>query len=140
MQPSPDFPSSRNAPALDFDHLDQQTLGDRDLQAELLGLFAEQAKRILAALDGSGRSDRLLRPGPEGPAPRAADLLHTLCGSARAVGSWQVATQAEAMEHDLRRSGAAAAGPQERDRLLALGRSVAQVCAVIDDLSHRSPS
>jgi HPt (histidine-containing phosphotransfer) domain-containing protein len=76
---------------IDLVHLSRQTLGDRDLEIELLGLFERQAGQIVAQIanwTGGGRSMR-------------HDLAHTLKGSARAVGAVGVAAAAEAYENSL---------------------------------------
>lgn len=114
--------------AIDLDHLGRQTCDDRALQAELLALFAHQARRILGDLAAA----------PAGAAARdRADLLHTLCGSARAVGAWEVALQAETLERQLRSAGEAAAGPLAA--LPALGAAVARACAAIEAPGTRRP-
>jgi HPt (histidine-containing phosphotransfer) domain-containing protein len=71
---------------IDLVHLARQTLGDRALESEVLDLFVVQARAIL---------DQLAR---EGDLKRRFDLAHTLKGSARSVGAWQVAHEAEACE------------------------------------------
>jgi HPt (histidine-containing phosphotransfer) domain-containing protein len=70
---------------LDLVHLARQTLGDRALEREVLALFRIQAQSIY-------------RQMAEAPSSHRADLAHTLKGSARAVGAWQVAERAEACE------------------------------------------
>lgn len=81
-------PSLFSAPErpIDLVHLSRQTLGDRDLEIELLGLFERQAGQIMEQIGGSG--DRRLRH----------DLAHTLKGSARAVGAGAVAACAQEYE------------------------------------------
>ena len=63
------------AQALDLDHLERASLGDRGLAVELLGLFDCQASKILARMLGGRESDKAL-----------GDLAHTLKGSAREIG------------------------------------------------------
>lgn len=79
-----------NAPSferpVDLVHLARQTLGDRGLEREVLGLFQVQARAIYAQLETVSETN--LRH----------DLAHTLKGSARAVGAWKVAEAAEACE------------------------------------------
>lgn len=76
------------APAASFErpvdlvHLARQTLGDRALEREVLGLFKVQARAIFAQLQAVTQKQARL------------DLAHTLKGSARAVGAWQVAEAA----------------------------------------------
>lgn len=114
-------PAGQDQPPIDLVHLSRQTMGDAQLETELLGLFASQAKAIVQAL---------ARPVTAGR-PNPADLLHTLCGSARAVGSWTVAEQAERLERHVRGRHA----PDDRlDGLAALGSSVEQACSAIDTL------
>lgn len=106
---------------LDLDHLRRQTFDDRDLAAELLALFARQARDIMGSLsDGTAAA----------PCQRA-DLLHALCGSARAVGAWDVARHAETLERQQR---LADSGTLE---LRPLGRAVALACDAIDRWEDR---
>jgi HPt (histidine-containing phosphotransfer) domain-containing protein len=72
---------------LDLDHLDRQTMGDRALAAEVLQLFTVQARSIAQSLAG---------PIDEADTRR---LVHTLAGSARGIGAWQVADLASAAEN-----------------------------------------
>lgn len=71
---------------LDRDHLARYTLGDAALEREVLDLFVGQLPQTLAALQTSAD-------------PCAWKLAaHTLKGSARAVGAWQLADAAERAE------------------------------------------
>ena len=76
---------SNHAP-IDFEHLARYTLGDAELEREIIGLFIDQAPSTMARL-----------------APAAAsrdwhEAAHTLKGSARAVGAWRIAELAERAE------------------------------------------
>ncbi|HRE21152.1 MAG TPA: Hpt domain-containing protein [Rhabdaerophilum sp.] len=71
---------------IDLVHLARQTLGDRDLEREVLGLFVVQARSVLDML-GAARDQR-----------QRGDLAHTLKGSARSIGAWRVAAKAETCE------------------------------------------
>ncbi len=73
--------------ALDRDHLDACTDGDRGLQKEVLLLFAEQAPRYIAALAQELADDEAWR--------RTA---HRLKGAARAVGARRLADRAASAE------------------------------------------
>ncbi len=75
---------------IDLVHLSQQTAGDRELELELLGLFADQCVRMLATIRSA-------------PAADGCDAAHTLKGAARAVGAWAVADAAEKVEASLSR-------------------------------------
>lgn len=86
------LPAFAEAPAASFErpvdlvHLARQTLGDRALEREVLGLFQVQARAIFAQLQSIPQAQARL------------DLAHTLKGSARAVGAWKVAEAAEFCE------------------------------------------
>jgi HPt (histidine-containing phosphotransfer) domain-containing protein len=76
---------ARAEPAIDLAHLSQMTLGDRQLEREILILFDRQSDLLLA---------RMREVGPTA----IATFAHTLTGSARGVGAWRVAAAAEALE------------------------------------------
>ena len=71
---------------IDFQHLNQYTLGDRNLERELLTLFRDQAKVYLSKMD------------PDCDARLWTETAHSLKGSAKGVGAWQVARLAETAE------------------------------------------
>lgn len=80
--------SSRREPvqsAIDTAHLSRMTLGDHALEIQVLELFDRQADLLTA---------RMREVAPAG----VATLAHTLTGSARGIGAWQVAAAAEALE------------------------------------------
>lgn len=82
---------------IDLIHLSRQTLGDAELETELLALFQNQAQQL---------SRRLRGPSHPGDDRWRVDLAHTLKGSARAVGAFRVAQAAEDYEMAIRsRSG-----------------------------------
>ena len=113
MTDSPDTPLHEQGPVIDRAHLDRMTSGDRDLQVEVLGLVREQASMWV----------RLLDPGNE-----TADWLvaaHTIKGSARGIGAWELARICGAAEE------AAKGGPLSRDmrRLWS-----AQIEVALDDV------
>jgi HPt (histidine-containing phosphotransfer) domain-containing protein len=70
---------------IDEDHLGRMTLGDRDLEREVLEIFARQTTLTLSRIAGAK------------PASAAA-AAHTLKGSALGVGAWRVARAAERLE------------------------------------------
>ena len=71
---------------VDLVHLSRYTLGERELEREVLELFCTQSFVYLEQLRRSP-SDKDWK-----------DLAHTLKGSARAVGAWRVAEAAERAE------------------------------------------
>jgi HPt (histidine-containing phosphotransfer) domain-containing protein len=88
---------------VDLAHLRRYTLGDRDLEVEILGLFADQLPITIGALNAAASMKEW------------GIAAHTLKGSARAVGAWSLATLAETAEklHDL---------PDARERRQVVGR------------------
>lgn len=115
------------APAtLDLAHLRRQTLGDEALEADLLALFSQQARTILGELT-AGDPD----------AARRGDLLHRLCGSAGAIGAWDVARLARALEGEAR--GASAAPHPPAAGMPALARAVERACEAIDRRGAAAP-
>jgi HPt (histidine-containing phosphotransfer) domain-containing protein len=102
---------------IDVEHLRRMTLGDTKLEREVLAMFAGQTARLIEALAA-------LPPG-------AAELAHTLKGSARAIGAFAVADAAEAFEAALR-----AGEPSQA--LIALRQAIAQARAAVDAMLRRS--
>jgi HPt (histidine-containing phosphotransfer) domain-containing protein len=70
---------------IDLVHLARTTLGDRNLEREVLHLFDRQSTLLIA---------RMRTAAPSG----VATLAHTLKGSALGIGAWRVARAAEALE------------------------------------------
>ncbi|HEX7775530.1 MAG TPA: Hpt domain-containing protein [Parvibaculum sp.] len=71
---------------LDLVHLSKYTLGDRGLEAELLGLFRAQADVYVSRLE-TAATDKEWR-----------DAAHSLKGSARGLGAWTLGDVAEEAE------------------------------------------
>ena len=72
--------------AIDHDHLRRYTMGDQQLELEVLDLFAGELPKTLGSLRAA-RTDMEWKMA-----------AHTLKGSARAVGAWRVAAAAVAAE------------------------------------------
>jgi len=72
-------------PPIDVGHLARTSLGDRDLELQVLELFDRQAEMLLGCM-------------PEVDRAGVASAAHMLAGSARAIGAWRVADAAEALE------------------------------------------
>jgi HPt (histidine-containing phosphotransfer) domain-containing protein len=86
--------SPADAAVIDEDHLGRMTLGDRQLEREVLEIFVRQTVIMLERIAGAE------------PALAAA-TAHTLMGSARGIGAWRVARAAERLEQAARgKSGA----------------------------------
>ncbi len=103
---------------LDRKHLSRMTLGEQSLEREVLAMFAAQAK------DVSGR----LASAPA----NAAELAHTLKGSARSVGAFRLADALETYEIDLR------AGVEVTPALETVCAEVARARTAIDAILKRS--
>jgi HPt (histidine-containing phosphotransfer) domain-containing protein len=103
---------------IDIEHLRRMTLGDAGLERQVLAMFAGQAARLIDAL---------------GVLPaEAAELAHTLKGSARAIGAFEVADATEALEAAMRNGG------EPSQALSALQHAVAQARTAIDAMLRRS--
>lgn len=102
---------------IDVVHLARMTLGDRSLENEVLGLFDRQAGMLLTRMKDAGPNV-------------IAALAHTLKGSARGIGAWQVADAAEAIE-----LAAASHEDAELDRAVErLSGAVGEVRSVIAEM------
>jgi len=71
--------------AIDRDHLRGMTLGNLELEQEVLLLFDRQAELLVERM-------RQADPAALGP------LAHALNGAARGIGAWNVAAAAESVE------------------------------------------
>ena len=72
---------------IDLAHLRRYTLGDKALEAEVLGLFLAQLPQTIASLR-TAENERDWKIA-----------AHTLKGSSRAVGAWRIATLAAEAEN-----------------------------------------
>ena len=94
-------------PAIDRAHLARMTHGERELEREVLALFATQADLLLGRM-------RDAEPAVIGA------LAHTIAGSARGIGAWKVAEAAAALEAEAAAGHDTAAAVQ---RLAAMARA-----------------
>lgn len=74
-----------HARPIDLIHLSRQTLGDREVEQEVLGLFVQQALSVRDRLGQAASAERL-------------SLAHGLKGSARGIGAFAIADCVEAIE------------------------------------------
>lgn len=114
--PSP--PLAPDDGPIDFEHLRRMTLDDADLEREVLAMFSAQAAGLIGTLASL-------------PATAGA-LAHTLKGSARAIGAFQVADAAEALETAILKGGDPA------QALAGLVDAVAQARTAVDAILRRS--
>lgn len=103
---------------LDLDHLARMTLGDSALEHEVLAMFAEQSRRLIAAMTGL--------------AADTSALAHKLKGSARGIGAFAVADAAAGLEAAVR------TGDDPSRALAVLKEAVTEACAAIETILHRS--
>lgn len=98
---------------LDRSALEERTFGDRDLAADVLGLFEAQCRRLLPAVSGQDRG-------------AAREAAHALRGSALGIGAGRVAALCGTIEDALvGRAG------DERPLLRDLGQAVDATLAEI---------
>lgn len=71
---------------IDLVHLSRQTFGSKELENEVLGLFVSHSQQCLGRLK-TAESNKEWQ-----------DILHTIKGSARAIGAWKTASLAENYE------------------------------------------
>ncbi|MCX7303347.1 MAG: Hpt domain-containing protein [Hyphomicrobiales bacterium] len=83
--PGGEASGTRRARPIDLSHLASQTMGDRGLEREVLGLFVEQAQTVRRQMANAAIKERLF-------------LAHALKGSARSVGAFPIAQCASAVE------------------------------------------
>jgi len=114
----PDPLPADDAGPIDLQHLRRMTLGDTGLEREVLGMFARQASELVATLATTP--------------PETSALVHTLKGSARAIGAVRVAEAAAALEATIRDGEAPA------QALGVLRDTVAEADAAIAALLRRS--
>ena len=118
-EPAIDLPTI-DLPAIDLAHLARMTIGDRSLEGEVLELFDRQAGLLLARMRRASQRE-------------VAAFAHTLTGSARGIGAWQVAHAAEAVER------AARSGEQSdlTGTVAGLAAAVGEARATIIELLRR---
>ncbi|SHL55810.1 HPt (histidine-containing phosphotransfer) domain-containing protein [Bradyrhizobium lablabi] len=103
---------------IDIEHLGRMTLGDASLEREVLAMFSAQAASLLS----------MLATLP----PDVGALVHTLKGSARAIGAFAVADAALDLE-------AALQNDSDPSRALgALEEAISQARTAIDAFLRRS--
>ncbi len=104
--------TTRSRP-IDLTHLSKQTMGDRDLERDVLGLFAEQVKTVRKQIGKAEIKERLF-------------LAHALKGSARGVGAFAIAECACAIENS----------PTDRLVVKRLVRLIDEACDFIASISR----
>ena len=101
--------------AIDRAHLARMTYGDRDLEREVLQLFAAQTDLLLGRMSEASPSV-------------VSAMAHTLAGSAQSIGAWQFAEAATAVEL------AAAAGRDTARPLARLSAAARDAQVAVADL------
>ena len=98
---------------LDLAFLSAQTMGDRALEAEVLGMFSKQLCSAEASLRNASSAVR-------------KDLAHALKGTARSLGAFALAEIAARVEET----------PSERALIAELGGQIAKTCDFIASLNR----
>ena len=104
QMPGGEVSDTAGARPIDLAHLARQTMGDRELEREVLDLFVDQ---VISVRDQLSRTDVKGR----------RELAHSLKGSARSVGAAAIERCAEAIEDN----------PGDRQELRRLARLVDEV-------------
>ena len=118
--------SRRRQPLLDLARLSAHTAGDGALAAELLALFAEQARAVLPVL-AAGSADGAV----------AREVAHRLKGASASVGALRLAAAASALEAVLTQEGTnaedtnAEATSSRADLLAIIARTLASVATAL---------
>jgi HPt (histidine-containing phosphotransfer) domain-containing protein len=103
---------------IDFKHLNRMTLGDGNLEREVLAMFSAQSADLIGTISTLPQNAR--------------ELAHTLKGSARAIGAFTVANAAARLEEAL------TSGSDPSDLLAALSDAVALTRTAINSILRRS--
>jgi HPt (histidine-containing phosphotransfer) domain-containing protein len=103
---------------IDIEHLGRMTLGDASLEREVLAMFSAQAASLLS----------MLATLP----PDVGALVHTLKGSARAIGALGVADAAARLEAAMQNGG------DQTHALAELAGAVTQARAAVEAMLRRS--
>ncbi len=104
---------------IDLVHLSKFTMGDKDLEREVLNLFATQSTLYLDRLRAAEDDRSWL------------EAVHTLRGSATGVGAWRVASYAGEVERLEGEDRSAVCGAAIEE----LSQSVAEVNQYVHDLT-----
>lgn len=100
---------------IDREHLGRMTVGNRELEREILDLFDQQIRLLVARMHHAD------------PAALGA-LAHTLKGSARNIGAWELADATEQVD------AAAAAGRPLGEPFMILAAAAARVRRAIAEM------
>ena len=111
--PGGESAGSAGARPVDLAHLARQTMGDRELEREVLQLFVQQALAVRARIADATAKERLL-------------LVHSLKGSARGVGAFAIADCATELEES----------PDDKLVIDRLERRIAEVCDFVAAISR----
>jgi HPt (histidine-containing phosphotransfer) domain-containing protein len=111
--PGGEASAARRGRPLDLSHLASQTMGDRELEREVLAMFVEQAQTVRRRIAKAELKERLF-------------LAHALKGSARGVGAFPIAECACAIEES----------PTDRLILKRLDRLIGEACDFIASIDR----
>jgi HPt (histidine-containing phosphotransfer) domain-containing protein len=103
----------RRARPIDLAHLSRQTMDDRELEREVLGLFVDQAQTVKRQLENSDVKERLF-------------LAHSLKGSSRSVGAAAIADCCGALEKN----------PTDKVTVARLKRLIDEACDFVASIDR----
>ncbi|GJM01713.1 MAG: hypothetical protein DHS20C08_02140 [Rhodomicrobium sp.] len=98
---------------VDLVHLCRQTFGNKELEAEVLGLFLSHSVQCLARLQAATTDKDW------------ADAAHSIKGTARAIGAWKVGDITETYER-----------LAEQNKLQDKAPAVVEIAAVINETNE----
>ncbi len=101
---------------IDWEHLARYTLGNKDVEKEVLELFTRQSCQYVEKLKNAT------------DARAWKEAAHTIKGSARGIGAWRVGSKAEALEL----LGEHAVGPARDAAIAGLEQNLQEVIAYIN--------
>lgn len=111
--PGGEASSGRRVRPIDLAHLSRQTMGDRELEREILGLFVDQAQTVKRQLLKSNVKERLF-------------LAHSLKGSSRSMGAAAIAECCGALEQN----------PTDKLTVSRLSRLIDEACDFVASIDR----
>lgn len=97
------FSVSSSSFPIDREHLSRQTMGDSDIEREVLIMFKDQARVVISRMRSAGSDD-------------IAQIAHAIRGAASNIGAFALADCAEQIENN----------PLDADMIVTLERHIAE--------------
>lgn len=87
VTPIDEYVNEHCADAIDFEHLGRYTMGNHELEQEILQIFCDQCLDYLSSLKNALEDKESWK-----------QATHALKGSARGVGAWRIAAETQVAE------------------------------------------